>query len=335
MRHGQTVPEMCEKTDAALPIVRPAARKQGCCSASDAGDARRIADRLGIAFYALNFEDEFARIVDYFVDEYASGRTPNPCVMCNNWLKFGKLFHYADGIGADFVATGHYARLRPPPEPGATPALCRGRDLAKDQSYVLFGVDRARLARMLFPVGDHQKSTIRAIARDLGLPVADKLDSQEICFVPDGDYAALVRGRRKEDHGGEIVTDDGQVVGRHAGIENFTVGQRKGLGVALGEPHYVLRLEAATRRVVIGPRDRLARREIFAERANWLVDPPSGPIRCQIKIRYKSPLARATVEPLPGGRLRAVTEMPQFGVAPGQALVCYDEDRVLGGGWIV
>ncbi len=240
--------------------------KQGCCSAADADDARRVADRLGIPFYALNFDDQFSRIIDYFVDEYASGRTPNPCIVCNTWLKFGKLFDYADSVDAGYVATGHYARLGAV-EGDPSPALLRGRDGAKDQSYVLFGVDRRLLPRLSLPVGDYRKEEIRRFAAELGLQVADKPDSQEICFVPDGNHARLVRQQRPElDTAGEIVTTDGKVVGHHEGLERFTVGQRKGLGVALGEPFYVVRLEPDSRRVVLGTREDLARRELTAAR---------------------------------------------------------------------
>lgn len=354
MRHGHVAETACAVesaggeqdagSGAVLPVLpaRPK-RKQGCCSASDAQDARRVADRLDIPFYAVNFEDQFGRIMDYFVEEYSAGRTPNPCVMCNNWLKFGKLVDYADGVGADFVATGHYARLAPDGQ-GGVPALLRGRDLGKDQSYVLFGLDRGILSRVMFPVGDWRKEDLRGCARDLGLRVADKPDSQEICFVADGDYASFVRRRREaqaslgtvchDDASGEIVTVDGRLVGRHDGLEHFTIGQRKGLGIALGSPQYVVRLEPAERRVVIGPREALACREATASRANWLIDEPAGSLRCQVKIRYQSKPAPATVEARPGGRIQATFDEPQYGVAPGQALVCYDGDRVLGGGWL-
>ena len=277
MRHGESSPATCASqavpSTSPLPIISASAQipshgtatrqhKQGCCSASDADDARRVAARLDIPFYAVDFADEFGRIMDYFVDEYSAGRTPNPCVVCNNWLKFGKLGEYADGVGAEFIATGHYARLMPSAESGEPPALCRGIDPGKDQSYVLFGIDRAVLDRVLFPVGDFHKDAIRDIARTLGLRVADKRDSQEICFVPDGDYAKFVRRRRTndEDRGGEIVTADETVLGRHSGIEQFTVGQRKGLRIAVGEPRYVVRIEPDSRRVVIGARDELERR---------------------------------------------------------------------------
>jgi tRNA-specific 2-thiouridylase len=335
MRHGQAAaePTAC-RVEQGQPAGQPRARaKQGCCSAADALDARRVADRLGIPFYALNFEEQFDRIVDYFVDEYTAGRTPNPCVVCNTWLKFGKLFEYADSVGAQFVATGHYARLLP--ADAGPPALCRGIDPAKDQSYVLFGIDRRRLERMLLPVGPHTKPSIRGMAAEVGLRVADKRDSQEICFVPDQDHAAFIRRRRgPHDTRGQIVTTDGTVIGRHDGLEQFTIGQRKGLGIALGEPRYVVRIEAATRRVVIGTKAELARSDLTARGANWLIAPPTAALRCQVKIRYRSRPISATVTPTADDRFAVHFDEPCEGIAPGQAAVCYDADRVLGGGWI-
>jgi tRNA-uridine 2-sulfurtransferase len=339
MRHGENPETACQAgIDAparSLPILptKPA-HKQGCCSASDAADARRVADRLDIPFYALNFEEEFDRIIDYFVDEYTAGRTPNPCVMCNNWLKFGKLRDYADGVGAEFIATGHYARLEPAAT-GQPPALRRGLDDTKDQSYVLFGIDRDTLPRVLFTIGNHRKEAIREIAKQIGLRVADKPDSQEICFVPHDDYAAFVRRRLgDDDRSGEIVTTEGTVVGRHEGIEGFTIGQRKGLRVALGEPRFVVRLERDTRRVVIGRHEELARQSLTARQANWLIEPPRQPFECRVQLRYRSHAVPATVAPLAGDRLHIALHEPRMGVAPGQAVVCYDDDRVLGGGWI-
>ncbi|HEV2968337.1 MAG TPA: tRNA 2-thiouridine(34) synthase MnmA [Pirellulales bacterium] len=319
-----------------LPVVSARAdHKQGCCSASDAADARRVADLLDIPFYALNLSAEFGRIIDYFVAEYRSARTPNPCVVCNNWLKFGKLFEYADSVGAEFVATGHYARVDATADGVDSPALRRGLDASKDQSYVLFGVARRFLPRMMFPIGSYRKEEIRRIANELDLRVADKKDSQEICFVSSGDHADFVRRRAgDEDTSGEIVTTDGSVVGRHEGIEGFTIGQRKGLGVAFGEPRYVVRIEAASHRVVVGTRGELARAAFTAERANWFIDEPAAPLRCLAQIRYNSRATPATVEPLGDGRIHLTLDAPQHGVAPGQAVVCYDGDRVLGGGWI-
>jgi tRNA-specific 2-thiouridylase len=321
MRHGQAQPEACSATH------------HGCCSAADAADARRVADLLGIPFYVLNLEQEFGRIVDYFVAEYTAGRTPNPCVVCNTWLKFGKLLEYADSIQADYVATGHYARLVP--QPGQTPALCRAASPGKDQSYVLFGIRREVLPRLLFPVGGYTKGEIRRLATEHQLGVADKPDSQEICFVPDRDHARFVRERRQPvATDGEIVTTAGLVVGHHDGLEQFTVGQRRGLGVALGERRYVVSIDRESRRVVVGTREELARQELTAHDANWLIDAPTAPFPCSVRIRYRAPAVPAQVEPLAGGRFRVHFEQPTTGVAPGQAAVCYHDDRVLGGGWI-
>ena len=328
MRHGQEPPPECPTGAAA-----GGRRKQGCCSAADADDARRVADRLGIPFYAVNFQEEFDRIIRYFVAEYTAGRTPNPCVVCNTWLKFGKLLEYADSIGAGHIATGHYARLLPTAD-GQT-ALCRGRDAAKDQSYVLWGIPRGLLPRLLFPIGEYDKAEIRRIADQLGLRhVAEKPDSQEICFVPDQDHARFVRQHRQlEDTSGEVVTTAGEVVGRHDGVERFTVGQRRGLGIAFGEPRYVVRIEPQSRRVVVGTHEELARRELTAAEANWLVAAEPS-FACQVKIRYRSKPVEADAERLSDERFRVRFREPCYGVAPGQAAVCYQGDRLLGGGWI-
>lgn len=340
MRHGEEAIEACsvdgdKANSPLLPLLNNRAdHKQGCCSASDAEDGRRVADRLGIPFYALNLQAEFRQIIDYFVDEYTIGRTPNPCVMCNNWIKFGKLFDYADSVDAEFVATGHYARMLPVAD--HLPAqIFRGVDDSKDQSYVLFGIERRFLSRMLLPLGGFEKSKIRAIAGGLGLNVAEKKDSQEICFVTSGKHDEFVRARRKDiDTAGEIVTTEGRVVGEHPGIERFTVGQRKGLGVAMGEPYFVTRIDPTSNQVVIGQRDELARNELTAADTNWLTDPPTGPFRCHAQIRYNAPAVPATAEVLADERLHIKFDEAPFGIAPGQAVVCYDDERVLGGGWI-
>jgi tRNA-specific 2-thiouridylase len=341
MRHGHQSPVACGEPasaggrgeESSLPILNRLDHKQGCCTAADAADARRVADRLGIPFYALNLDAEFGQIIDYFVDEYTAGRTPNPCVQCNNWIKFGKLFDYADSVGAEFVATGHYARLEP--TFSGTPALLRGVDTAKDQSYVLFGIKKDYLSRMLLPVGEFEKPEIRRLAGELGLNVAEKKDSQEICFVTQGHYSEFVRAQRGAgDTSGEFVTTDGTVVGTHEGIEGFTVGQRKGLGIALGEPKFVVRIEPLTKRVVLGDRDELARDSLTASGTNWLVPAEDIPRQCQVQIRYNTAPVAASVELLPGKNLAVKFTEPQYGVAPGQAVVCYDGTRTLGGGWI-
>src|SRR5690606_3243393 len=239
---------------------------------------------------------------------------PNPCVQCNNWLKFGKLFEYADSVGAEFVATGHYARLLQMPD---GPGLFRGVDDGKDQSYVLFGISRELLPRMLLPVGEHRKPEIRRIAGEIGLRVAEKKDSQEICFVTSGKHDEFVRARRGDvDMSGEIVTTDGRVVGTHPGIERFTVGQRKGMKVALGEPHFVVRIEPETRRVVIGRKEELARRALTARRVNWLIDNPprvGEAFRCTAKIRYNSQREPAEAQVLADGRLEVAFDEPRYG----------------------
>jgi tRNA-specific 2-thiouridylase len=351
MRHGEASPVACgdehgagsmehgvrRVSDSLLQAPSPPLHhKQGCCTAADAEDARRVADKLGIPFYALNLHQEFTQIIDYFVAEYTAGRTPNPCVQCNNWIKFGKLFDYADSVGAEFVATGHYARLATGAD--GAPALLRGVDAAKDQSYVLFGIRRELLGRMMLPVGHYEKPEIRRLAAGLGLRVAEKKDSQEICFVTRGRYDEFVRRRSSVETAGELVTTDGTVVGEHDGIEGFTIGQRKGLGVALGDRKFVVRIEPESRRVVIGEREELNRRELMAANCNWLdSDAIDEPRRCYAQIRYNSPAQLAVMTILPDRRLRIVFDEPQFAVTPGQAVVCYDADEdecVLGGGWI-
>jgi tRNA-specific 2-thiouridylase len=334
MRSGAAEEAACATAPSALPILAAGAHKQGCCSASDAADARRVADTLDIPFHALNFQDAFGRIKDYFVDEYLAGRTPNPCVQCNNWLKFGKLWDFARQVGAELIATGHYARLATV-EGESQPALLKGLDPAKDQSYVLFGLKRHLLDKIAFPVGGYTKAEIRDLARQTGLRVADKPDSQEICFVPDNDYAGFIRRHHGElDTSGDVVDTAGNVLGRHGGYERFTIGQRKGLGVTFGAPRYVVAVEAESKRVVIGTREDLERHDLEADRANWLVDDLPERFSCTAKIRYLHAGAEADVQRLDEHRFRVEFREPQYGVAPGQAVVLYRGDRVLGGGWI-
>lgn len=344
-RHDE--PETCALTPAAthsgakqpLPLQQaPRTRrlKHGCCSATDALDARNVAARLGIPFYALNFDADFEQIIDYFVAEYAVARTPNPCVMCNIHIKFGKLFEYADLMDAEFVATGHYARILH--DDSGAARLARARNLPKDQSYVLFGMARAALSRCRFPLGDMtDKSQVRSIAADLGLRVHDKPDSQEICFVPDNDYKRLLDRRRPElSQPGEFRHTDGRVLGKHAGISGFTIGQRHGLGLAVGEPIYVTHLDAETNTVTVGPRDALDAAGLIAERMNWLSDPPAlgTTIAATARIRHMHTPAACTIERRADESVAATFATPQSAVTPGQAAVIYDGDLVLGGGWI-
>ncbi len=332
LRHGTASPVTC--ADRGLPVLPkdPVSPQQGCCTASDAEDARYVAHRLNIPFFALDLQDEFQAIMDYFVAEYASGRTPNPCVKCNQWIKFGKLFDYADSLGAEYVATGHYARLTAEPAGGI--ALRRGVDSDKDQAYVLFGVSADQLSRMMLPLGGYRKTEIRQRAEQLGLRVANKKDSQEICFVPPRRHQEFVAARRPRDTSGDLVMTTGEAVGHHDGIERFTIGQRKGLGVALGEPCFVVRIEPDTNRVVLGSREALARDRLTAGDVNWLVARSSGHRRCLAQVRYNSAAVPATMTLLPDGRLQIEFDQPYLGIAPGQAVVCFDEDRVLCGGWI-
>ncbi|MDZ4831077.1 MAG: tRNA 2-thiouridine(34) synthase MnmA [Phycisphaerae bacterium] len=307
--------------------------KQGCCSINDAADARLVAAKLSIPFYVCNFKKDFGRIIDYFVGEYDAGRTPNPCVRCNDWLKFGKLHDYARSIDADFVASGHYARIER--DSSGVPMLLKGIDNDKDQSYVLFGASRARLEHMLLPVGGLTKPEVRRIAEECDLPVFDKPDSQEICFVPDNDYAGLV-ARRLPDavRPGPILDRTGTVLGEHPGHQHFTVGQRRGLGIASARPLYVIAKDATTNAVIVGERDDLACAGCVVSQSNWLIEPPTDWISCDVAIRYNAEPTPARVRCLDSGRFEVQFAEPQLAVAPGQAAVCYDHDRVLGGGWI-
>jgi tRNA-specific 2-thiouridylase len=329
-KQGYEVIGLFMRTGVHAPEDNGPAHKKGCCSAVDAGDARRVADRLDIPFYALDFQQDFGRIMDYFADEYLAGRTPNPCVVCNNWLKFGKLWSYGKQLEADYIATGHYARVLDGRE------LHRGADPAKDQSYVLFGLRRSLLPHLLFPIGGIAKEQVRDIAREAGLGVAEKPDSVEICFVPDNDHAGFIKKRRPElVTAGQIVDTAGKVLAEHDGIEHFTIGQRKGLGFAAGSRRYVLEIAPETQRVVVGNREDLLARGLIASRVNWLLEtPPPEALACEAKIRYRHPPTAATVTALADGGARVEFAEPQSAVTPGQAVVFYDGPRVLGGGWI-
>jgi len=312
---------------------------QGCCSVEDAQDARRVADALGIDYYALDYGDEFARIIDGFVDDYAHGRTPSPCVLCNRWLKFGSLVGFAKKIGATAVATGHYARVDERPEGGGR-RLLRAVDGAKDQSYFLAGLAPEQLTWCRFPVGGMTKPEVRERARAAGLRTAEKAESMEICFVPGGDYRDLVRERAPEAmrEGAIVDAETGAEVGRHGGTGAFTIGQRRGIGVSAPEPRYVTALDPKRNLVVIGRREGLAREALTADRFVWTSReaPAAGvPVACKAQIRHRHTAVPAVAEALPLGRVRVRFERPVEAVAPGQAVALYDGDVVLGGGFIV
>lgn len=303
------------------------ASEKSCCSASDARDASRVADMLGIPFYAVDYEGEFRGLIDHFKSEYRAGRTPSPCVLCNQDLKFGHLFELADSVGAEWIATGHYARI----EDGR---ISRPRDLAKDQTYFLFGIERAVLPRLRFPLGDLDKDRVREIARTAGFPTASKPESMEICFVPTGDYRDVLRGDGPLTPG-RFVDPNGVELGVHEGFEAFTVGQRRGLP-ALGSKRYVLEVRPETAEVVVGSKADLATRELRISGVRWLVDPPEpdAELRCAVQIRARHRAASAVARVDDSGELHVVFDVPQEAVTPGQAGVLYDADALLGGGWI-
>ncbi|MBF0170063.1 MAG: tRNA 2-thiouridine(34) synthase MnmA [Nitrospinae bacterium] len=308
------------------------ARHGACCTLDDANDARRVADKLGFPHYTLNVKDAFRRmVVDPFIADYRAGRTPNPCALCNSAIKFDHLFIQGEKIGATKITTGHYARIG---EFHGRPALLRGVDPKKDQSYFLFGIPAHRLGSILFPLGDMTKDETRALAREVGLNVAEKKESQEICFIPDNDYAALVEKEGGAVGAGDIVTADGKVIGRHSGYLHYTVGQRKGLGIAAPQPFYVTRVEPDTNRVVVGGREAIMGRTLVARDFNWLVpkDEIEG-LTFTARIRHNSPDAPADVT-AEGERVVVTFHEPQNAIAPGQAVVVYHGDVVVGGGWI-
>ncbi|MHC4849030.1 MAG: tRNA 2-thiouridine(34) synthase MnmA [Planctomycetota bacterium] len=319
------------KGDPAAPGERPR-----CCGTDEAADARRVCSLLDIPFYVQNTERDFSALIGRFADSYAEGATPNPCIACNTDIKFGALLERARALGAEAVATGHYARRIQ--QPDGSWALARARDANKDQSYVLYGLTQAELGAVRFPLGDLTKAEVRAHAREAGLPVAEKLESQEICFVPGGDYRAVVRERRPDAFvPGEIVDLQGDVLGRHEGVGAFTVGQRKGLGLAVPEPLYVLRIEPGSARVVVGPRSQVGVTEAWADNVVWTsIQPPTEPFKALAMLRYRSIPVPATVHPQKGARARLSFDQPAWPVTPGQAAVFYSADQVpnhvLGGG---
>lgn len=307
-----------------------------CCSADDAADARSVAYGLGMKFYVFNETERFARdVMDRFVAEYCAGRTPNPCIDCNRCLKFGALLERALLLGYDYLATGHYARVKLDEASGKY-RLLRGRDRSKDQSYVLYQVGQLVLAHLLLPVGEHDKPSIRRSARQAGLINADKSDSQDICFVPDGDYTRFL-----QEYGGvkmipgDFVDRAGHVLGRHKGLPCYTTGQRKGLGVSAGKHVYVLRKNVQDNTILLGDNEELFTSVLTADRVNWISgETPASPLRVTAKTRYSQTEAAATVHPLPDGRIRVEFDVPQRAITAGQAVVLYDGEQVLGGGTI-
>ncbi len=313
-----------------------------CCSLDDVYDARRVAESLGFPFYVLNLEREFEEsVVEPFIASYLDGETPIPCVACNSRLKFASLDKMAVSLGCDKVATGHYARVEYD-ESSSRYRLFRGRNHAKDQSYFLWELTQEQLSRAYFPLGEMAKEDVRDIARGAELYTAEKPESQEICFVPDGKYSEFIdRYLAHEDRSGElplagdIITRDGAVVGAHAGIHRYTIGQRRGLGIANEKPLYVVQIERAKNRVVVGEENELESSEFTAKGVNWVAfDEPADPVRAEVKIRYRHAPAPATIHALPDKRAKIVFDQPQRAITPGQSTIFYRDDEVVGGGWI-
>ena len=309
---------------------------KGCCSADDVDDARMVCYELGIPFYVLDFEGDFHKtVIDNFVEEYRRGRTPYPCLMCNRYVKFDALLRKAALLDADYLATGHYARITYDEQTGRY-SLRKALDPSKDQSYVLYHLGQDELSRLLFPLGDLTKSEVRALAAQRGLVTADKPDSQEICFIPDNDYRSFIdRVAPGLARPGVMVDTAGNPVGQHSGVPHYTVGQRKGLGALGPEPHYVVELRPAENVVVVGTQDELMSASLTADDVHWVArQTPDGPFRANVKIRYRAPEVPATVTPLPGNRMRVDFDTPQRAVTPGQSAVVYVGDEVVGGGTI-
>jgi len=309
-------------------------RSKTCCAADDVQDARAMCLRMGIPYYVFNFTYDFRReIIDRFVRCYECGQTPNPCIDCNKYMKFGKLYERAALLDCDVIATGHYARIE---ERGGVYLLKKAVDETKDQSYVLYSLTQAQLRRTVFPLGSLRKSEVRVMAAEAGLEAAQKPDSQDICFVPDGDYAKIVTlhsGREPEP--GPFVNMKGERIGTHRGIIHYTIGQRRGLGIAAERPLYVVSVEPETNTVVLGYNEDLFRREVLVRDFNWCAGiAPEGAFRCSAKIRYRHPEQPAVCVALPDGRVRIVFDEGQRAVTPGQSAVVYDGDVVLGGGII-
>jgi tRNA-specific 2-thiouridylase len=325
-----------------LPEVSSDAATGRCCSLDDVYDARYVAQTLGIPYYVVNFEDRFEKhVVKPFVADYVAGKTPIPCTLCNNFIKFDQFLEMADGIGAEKIATGHYAQIRKDAASGRW-QLLRSADTTKDQTYFLWGLTQEQLARTMFPLGGMVKSDVRQLALDLGLPVAEKPDSQEICFVPNGDYAAFIDAYFKEQGiktdltSGDIVDRDGKKLGEHAGVHHFTVGQRRGLNVAVGEPLYVIQTNPSTREVLVGSGEALLKKRFVVGDINWIsLGVPEAPIRAVVRIRNRHQPSMATIYPKADPRGAEIEfDVAQRAVTPGQAAVFYQGELVVGGGWI-
>jgi tRNA-specific 2-thiouridylase len=307
-----------------------------CCSLDDLGDARRVAEKVGIPFYILNMEKEFnEEVVDYFVSEYLKARTPIPCTLCNQRLKFDHLINRAEAFGYQRVATGHYALLVKDDATGRF-TVRRGKDRSRDQSYFLFNLSQKQLSRLEFPLGDTDKKEVRRIAKELGLSVADKKESREICFVPDNDYASFIEKRvgEKNFHEGNIISADGEILGKHRGYPAFTIGQRKGLNIGgLKEPHYVTAIDPEKNEITVGLKSSLYRSNFFVNKVNWYL-PRQGEFEAQVQIRSLHNGSTAKVVPLADERVRVEFSEPQLSITPGQSAVFYEDDCIVGGGWI-
>ena len=320
-----------------LPNVGPAGEDvRSCCGTRGMDDARRVADQIGIQFYLFDYESIFKEsVIDYFCESYLHGKTPNPCVECNRLVKFGRLLKFADKIEADYIATGHYARISKDKQTGRC-LLKKGVDGEKDQSYFLYPLTQQQLSRSLFPLGEMTKTETREAARSLGLMVSEKPASQDICFIGEGDYRQFLAQKYPEAlEEGPIVDTGGHVLARHKGIAFYTVGQRRGLRVARGVPLYVLRVDVATKSVIVGTKEELLKRTILVSRANWIAyDKPEGSLKVTVKMRYRQPDIPATVRLQDDGKVEVTLSEPQMSVAPGQSAVFYDGDVVVGGGTI-
>lgn len=315
--------------------IGPATPANRCCTPDQMADARRVADQLGIPFYVIDVRQQFRQtIVQFFLDEHEAGKTPNPCVECNRQIRFTYLLDRARALGADYLATGHYARIE---QSADGYRLKQGKDAHKDQSYVLYTLGQDKLSHIFFPIGEYTKERVRELARERGLAVASKQESQDLCFLNDGDYRRFIRDNAVHVHQpGPILDSEGHELGRHEGLPFYTIGQRKGLGIAAAEPLFVLQKDTKRNALIVGSRQALGRTELIADGVNWISgNPPVTSIIAQVKIRYKAVGVEATVHPFGEGRVRLQFSEPVFGVTPGQAAVFYDGDRCLGGGLIV